>query len=490
MDEELADPLDMDMSEIFDDFAHDLGEFHAKVDETFPPFEKDVIKQEPLFISPPLHNSKEISTPSQSPTPDDLEQQRQMRRRAQIAASGRRGRAKRKREKQDLEAKNKKLEEENRQLQATIAELQFEMQRASSEKQRSIFEMENEILKKQVTEHRSFVQQVQQLMKGPNTTSIERKRLIQQGSNSAVAQLLGLLYASESDPSWQNIKYPKIQTEFFDYKCGKYQYLPFNAEIKNAKRWSLRADVLCKAKAKYLAKVLWDSCFDKGKDYDSFVADSLVSSGKVNDAKDVQVGVNEVEVDKDNTQKAQNGRNGEDQGTVHQNIEDFFSDSETTKIRKHVQVKKMKGGEESTVERLSVVTIRTGLRVHKPLYETSAKENEEVIIVSTIASDTLQNLTEKEDKVKRDGSTRITGYIFRNRPNGKCLITVLWSKPISKDGWVGLRPQDELQIFEDGSPNPHFTRIASMFVDSAAKQAKKLEKQMAERKKNESIASP
>ena len=99
-------------------------------------------------------------------------------------------------------------------------------------------------------------------------------------------------------------------------------------------------------------------------------------------------------------------------------MEDIFRESETTKIRKHVQVKKRKSGEESTVERLSVVTIRTGLRVQVPFFETDKKEDEEVIIVATIASDTLQNLTEKEEKVVRDGSTRITGYVFRNRANG------------------------------------------------------------------------
>lgn len=211
------------------------------------------------------------------------------------AASGRRGRAKRKREKLDLEARNKKLEEENRALQSTIAELQFEMQRANSEKQRSIYEMENEILKKQVTEHRNFVDQVQNLMRGPDTTKIERKRLIQQGSNSAVAQLMGLLYASHGDPSWKMLNRSPFGTEDFEFKCAKYQFLPFNTNARTAKRFSLRADVLCKAKTKYVAKVLWDSCFDTGKDYDSFIASALLSEGKVDDVKDVKVALKEID---------------------------------------------------------------------------------------------------------------------------------------------------------------------------------------------------
>ena len=212
-----------------------------------------------------------------------------------VAASGRRGRAKRKREKLDLEARNKKLEDENRALQSTIAELQFEMQRANSEKQRSIYEMENEILKKQVTEHRNFVDQVQKLMRGPDTSKIERQRLIQQGSNSAVAQLLGLLYASDGDPSWKTLKRTPFSTDEFEFKCAKYLFLPFNTNARTAKRFSLRADILCKAKTKYVAKVLWDSCFDTGKDYDSFIASEMLSEGKVEDVKDVKVALKEVD---------------------------------------------------------------------------------------------------------------------------------------------------------------------------------------------------
>lgn len=63
----------------------------------------------------------------------------------------------------------------------------------------------------------------------------------------------------------------------------------------------------------------------------------------------------------------------------------------------------------------------------------------------------------------------------------RSLVSILWSKPISKDGWVGFRPQDEMQIREDGSPSPRFEKVASMFMTSAAQQANKLERAMAER---------
>ena len=46
---------------------------------------------------------------------------------------------------------------------------------------------------------------------------------------------------------------------------------------------------------------------------------------------------------------------------------------------------------------------------------------------------------------------------------------------------MGYRPQDEVQIREDGSPSPRFEKVSSMFMTSAAQQARKLERAVAER---------
>lgn len=61
------------------------------------------------------------------------------------------------------------------------------------------------------------------------------------------------------------------------------------------------------------------------------------------------------------------------------------------------------------------------------------------------------------------------------------LVSVLWSKPISKDGWVGFRPQDEAQIYDDGTMNPRFSLLSQKFIESATLQSKLLEKEMEEK---------
>lgn len=80
-----------------------------------------------------------------------------------VAASGRRGREKRRREKRFYEEKNKKLEQEIETLRTTMLELEEIVNIENDVRIRSLQECENETLQSQLRLYREFVDELKKM---------------------------------------------------------------------------------------------------------------------------------------------------------------------------------------------------------------------------------------------------------------------------------------------------------------------------------------
>eukprot|EP00516_Mucochytrium_quahogii_P011649 CAMPEP_0203787900 /NCGR_PEP_ID=MMETSP0100_2-20121128/2511_1 /ASSEMBLY_ACC=CAM_ASM_000210 /TAXON_ID=96639 /ORGANISM=" , Strain NY0313808BC1" /LENGTH=520 /DNA_ID=CAMNT_0050690509 /DNA_START=343 /DNA_END=1905 /DNA_ORIENTATION=+ len=158
-------------------------------------------------------------------------------RRAAVAAASRATRAKRKRELEELKEKNVVLEKERENFLNTIADLQMKVQ-ALRETGSIDLRMENDLLRAELMEHKNFISRFKRIADGMPTTNTAKKLMCKQGSDTAIAQVLGLLSTSMADPSWkvgQIRGLPEIDL--------RYQRLPHGVNAANAKRCSMRVDM-------------------------------------------------------------------------------------------------------------------------------------------------------------------------------------------------------------------------------------------------------
>ncbi len=167
----------------------------------------------------------------------DDNEEKSAKRRAAIAAASRASRAKRKRELEELKQKNERLEKERESFLNTIADLQMKVQ-ALRETGSIDLRMENDLLRAELMEHKNFISRFKRIADGMPTTNTAKKLMCKQGSDTAVAQVLGLLSTSMADPSWKIgtiPNHPEIDM--------RYQRLPHGAAAENAKRVSVRVDI-------------------------------------------------------------------------------------------------------------------------------------------------------------------------------------------------------------------------------------------------------
>jgi hypothetical protein len=114
--------------------------------------------------------------------------------------------------------------------------------------------MENDLLRAELMEHKNFISRFKRIADGLPTSHSAKKVMLQQGSDTAVAQVLGLLSTSMADPSWQ-VGCVKDHPEI----VMRYQRLPHGESAEGAKRCSVRLDVPvipCEDPA-ILANIIW-----------------------------------------------------------------------------------------------------------------------------------------------------------------------------------------------------------------------------------------
>lgn len=190
---------------------------------------------------------------------DDDEGDKDSKRRAAVAAASRATRAKRKRELEELKEKNFRLEKERETFLNTIADLQIKVQ-ALRDTGSIDLRMENDLLRAELMEHKNFISRFKRIADGMPTTNSAKKLMCKQGSDTAVAQVLGLLSTSMADPSWKIGKirdHPEIDM--------RYQRLPHGVLAESAKRFSVRIDipVIPCEDPSLLANIIWRTWCDE-----------------------------------------------------------------------------------------------------------------------------------------------------------------------------------------------------------------------------------
>ncbi|GBG24171.1 Hypothetical Protein FCC1311_003892 [Hondaea fermentalgiana] len=166
------------------------------------------------------------------------------RRRAIVAASSRATRAKRKCEREELQRRNMILEQEREMYLGRIAQLQTEVQ-AFRDLGAVNLQRENELLRVEIRKHRAFLKKLKETTtEAPNLTAEEQFRLIHSGSASVVGQVVGLVFTSVADKSWNwhTMKVPAHDGSAVECNVGL-QALPLNCEARDSKRGNYRIDL-------------------------------------------------------------------------------------------------------------------------------------------------------------------------------------------------------------------------------------------------------
>eukprot|EP00514_Thraustochytrium_sp_LLF1b_P008033 CAMPEP_0184535890 /NCGR_PEP_ID=MMETSP0198_2-20121128/16132_1 /TAXON_ID=1112570 /ORGANISM="Thraustochytrium sp., Strain LLF1b" /LENGTH=512 /DNA_ID=CAMNT_0026928965 /DNA_START=112 /DNA_END=1651 /DNA_ORIENTATION=+ len=173
------------------------------------------------------------------------EEDKKLKRREQIAAASRASRARRKHELQDLRVENQKLREERATFLSKINELRSKVENMREEGT-SDMKAESALLRTQLEEHKRFVSHFRHLCDGASSTLVARQAIYKEGSDSAQAQVLGLISQSVAD-KWKegwipdNVNIP-FQDFHFYYKY-KSEYGEKTGEPAPRRRLNVRVDL-------------------------------------------------------------------------------------------------------------------------------------------------------------------------------------------------------------------------------------------------------
>mmetsp|Transcript_33449 Transcript_33449/g.40989 ORF Transcript_33449/g.40989 Transcript_33449/m.40989 type:complete len:525 (-) Transcript_33449:996-2570(-) len=133
------------------------------------------------------------------------------RRRDQIARASRKARQKRRDEIQKLTVENKRLKTERMDHLQKIEGLEEKVREIRSQGQAVDVQLENELLWKQLEEHKMFIRGVRRLIDGVPTNTVAMKQVLKQGTNYAVTTVHSLISQSIRD-DW---KVAELKSEHF-----------------------------------------------------------------------------------------------------------------------------------------------------------------------------------------------------------------------------------------------------------------------------------
>jgi len=137
------------------------------------------------------------------------------RRRGQIAKASRKARQKRRNEINKLQEENKKLKVERVSHLAKIGELEEKVRKIRTEGEAVDVQLENELLRKQLEEHKLFIRGCKRLIDGVPTDSTVLKQMLDKGANFAETTVYSLIAQSLRD-EWLPAK---LNPKFFDSNC-------------------------------------------------------------------------------------------------------------------------------------------------------------------------------------------------------------------------------------------------------------------------------
>ena len=370
-------------------------------------------------------------------------------RRAVVAAACRATRAKRKREKEDLAERNVRLERDRDSFLATIADLQTEVQSLRDAGAIDLAK-ENELLRTEISLHKQFILNIVSATRSvPSTTEEERFRVVKQGADSAVGQVIGLAFTSAADPSWLSStlgvrrgpgpQAPRAQLPL------KMQLLPLGSDLSSFKRANIRVDLPDREEElETLRDMIWLT----------WTREDLVQRMIHGISQTAEAGLT-VTCEPVETNFASVAASRAASGNIQ--IVHYKESFEGGGVPKRPR------------DGLFVVTWQETAAFEHAFPAASAAapraphaEGPAVVMCSATTMNESVSLCPEQSGYVRIASPVVEGHILRRKPGGGTMWTACYSCPIDKHSFNGLTDQ-RLIVNEDGSPGPTLTN----FIDTA-----------------------
>jgi len=411
---------------------------------------------------------------------DDDELDKDAKRRAAVAAASRATRAKRKKEMEDLKEKNLRLEDEREMFLNTIADLQMKVQ-ALRETGSIDLRMENDLLRAELMEHKNFISKFKRIADGMPTTTSAKKLMCKQGSDTAIAQVLGLLSTSMADPSWKLgiiEGHPQIEM--------RYQRLPLGVSANNAKRCSVRVDVpvIPADDPIEIAEIIWATWCDE--DLNKRISKHFGA---------VSVSVREIDTGIDNLNSNVSDRKAGE--SLKNRVKVYYYREETPRVDDGSSAGEGKSNENDVVDTVLLLSSREksisrssfpqDMRFHrfppdpereKALYEgrlpreqpltleeqqgLEGQRSFNAIVLASTSTQHSLGLVPVKPGVHRIRSALLEGAVFRKVEGGVAMSSV-FSFPTQKEG----RPMahHEILVTDDGKLNAQWSKVVCEMYD-------------------------
>jgi hypothetical protein len=368
-------------------------------------------------------------------------------RRAVIAAASRATRAKRKREKEDLAERNVRLERDRDSFLATIADLQTEVQSLRDAGAINLAK-ENELLRTEISLHKQFILNIVSAARSvPSTTEEERFRVVKQGADSAVGQVIGLAFTSSADPSWlsSTLGVERGPGQARAQLPIKMQLLPLGSDLSSFKRANIRVDLPDREEElEALRDMIWLT----------WTREELVQRMIHGISQTAEAGLTVTcePVETNFASVAASRKATGDIQIVHYK-ESFGGGAEQKKPRDGLFVVTW----QETAAFEHSFPVASADAPHAPRAEGPA-----VVMCSATTMNESASLRPEVSGYVRIASPVVEGHILRRKPGGGTMWTACYSCPIDKHSFNGLTDQ-RLIVNEDGSPGPTVTN----FIDTA-----------------------
>lgn len=345
------------------------------------------------------------------------------RKKAVIAAKA--NREKRKREIDDLRKSNAELMQERREFRKIVADLQLQVQ-ANREAGEIDLETENELLRAELQEHKSFIAQFKRLADGSAVSNTAKHVATLKGAKAAVGQVLGLINTSTVDPSWKRGKsrlHPELGV--------LYQRLPLGSSVKTASRINMRVDVPpFQASIDHLHQIQWRVWSDS--DLSSRLSRHF-GEVREKEIKEVDLDLDDIECEPDSKVKVYYYR----EKRVRENDEPGGDTGEETTAERT-----------DTLDTIFLITSKKqdlpynalpvehslseeGSRVPKPAEDPKVYPT---IVMATTSTQHSKDIVSTKPGVHRIESALLEGMVLRQMENGLVSATYMSSYPLNLVG--------------------------------------------------------
>jgi hypothetical protein len=364
-------------------------------------------------------------------------------RRAVVAAASRATRAKRKREKEDLAERNVRLERDRDSFLATIADLQTEVQSLRDAGAINLAK-ENELLRTEISLHKQFILNIVSAARSvPSTTEEERFRVVKQGADSAVGQVIGLAFTSAADPTWlsSTLGVRRGPGQARAQLPIKMQVLPLGSDLSSFKRANFRLDLPDREEElEAVRDMIWLT----------WTREELVQRVMYGISETAEAGLT-VTCEPVETNFASVAASREAKGDIQimHYKESFGGGAEQERPRDGLFVNTW----QETAAFEHSFPVASGGAPGAPHAEGPA-----VVMCSASTMNEAASLRPEESGYVRIVSPVVEGHILRRKPGGGTMWTVCYSCPIDKHSFFGLTDQ-RLIVNEDGSPGPTVTNF-------------------------------